>query len=88
MYPKVDVAYAHHLTRNEIKKMWKVAQKKLDSDEYNHEEWFFGAGTLKRWAGYSLGCDVVRRHMQEIGEENPAKLVDAPARSFLAKYDV
>jgi len=87
LYPKVDVLYAHHLTRNEMKQAWKLAEKKLDSDGYNHAEWFFGAGTLKRWAGYSLGYDIVLRYMQEIGENNPAKLVDVPAKKFLVKYD-
>ena len=86
LYPKVDVLYAHHLTRNEIKQAWESAKRELDSDEYNHAEWFFGAGTLKRWAGYSLGYDIILRHMKDIEEENPAKLVDVPAGEFMDKY--
>lgn len=86
LYPEVNVAYAHNLTPEEIKKAWKAAQRELTSKEYNHPEWFFGKGKLKRWTGYSLGYNIVKEYMKKVNEHNPAKLVDVPAKTFLKKY--
>lgn len=86
LYPNINVAYAHQLTTQEIKKVWKKAQAELASKKYDHSEWFFGNGKLKRWAGYSLGYDIVKEYMKKVNEYNPAKLVDVPAKMFLKKY--
>lgn len=86
LYPDVEVLYAHHLTTDEISSVWRTAQEELTSGSYDHAAWFFGKGKLKRWAGYSLGYDMVRSYMKKIGEQNPAKLVDTPAEDFLQDY--
>src|SRR5690606_33041759 len=54
LYPDVNVIYAHYLSATEINESWKRAKEELSSDKYNHSEWFFGTGSLKRWTGYSL----------------------------------
>lgn len=88
LYPKVNVAYAHHLTTHEIKKAWKKAQAEIVSKKYDHSEWFYGTGKLKRWAGYSLGYNIVKQFMERERENNPAVLVDVPANAFLENYSL
>ena len=36
------------------------AELELESDLYNHAEWFFGEGELPRWAGYAIGFELVQ----------------------------
>ena len=86
LYPEVKVAYAHYLSFSEIAEVWGKAQDELESEEYNHSGWFFGAEKIKRWAGYSLGYDIVKQFMEKKGEQNPAKLVDVLASNFLKEY--
>lgn len=86
LYPDVNVAYAHHLTEEEINKAWKRAQAELDSKEYDHFEWFYGPGKLKRWTGYSLGYNIVQQYLAKHSKENPATLVDVPAEKMIAAY--
>lgn len=87
LYPEVNVVYAHHLTTDEINKAWKKSKKEPNPKQYNHAEWFFGTGALKRWTGYSLGYDIVRRYMKKRNENNPAKFVGIPAEDFLGEYN-
>lgn len=86
LYPKRKVIYAHCLKPNEISQAWNKAQSLLKSKQYNHGEWFFGKGKLKRWVGYSLGYDIVQRYIKNHPIENPTTLVDTPASSFLKSY--
>lgn len=86
LYPNVDVMYAHYLTAAEIGKAWITAQAELNSKEYNHLKWFYGTGKLKRWAGYSLGYDIVQKYLTRNSEMTPASLVDIPAQVLLQDY--
>lgn len=86
LYPNRKVIYAHYLKPKEIHQAWGKAQPLLKSKKYNHDEWFFGKGKLKRWTGYSLGYAVVQQYIKNHPTENPATLVDTPASSFLKSY--
>ncbi|MCM7047231.1 DUF2268 domain-containing protein [Enterobacter kobei] len=52
------------------------------STDYNHNIWFFGAGDLPRWLGYSLGFDVVSRYLSGHPEQRASTLTDASADVF------
>lgn len=86
LHPDYEVIYAHHLTKKELEKYWKQAQPLLKSKKYNHSEWFFGKGKLKRWTGYSLGYDIVQQYLKAHPTENPATLVDTSAELILKSY--
>lgn len=40
-------------------KALKVGKSTLAAPRYDHADWFFGRGSLPRWAGYSLGYQIV-----------------------------
>jgi uncharacterized protein YjaZ len=52
------------------------------AEGYNHDEWFFGSGSLPRWVGYTLGFERVAAHLAAHPAASAASLVDAPAEAF------
>lgn len=50
---------------------------------YDHAAWFFGAGgALPRWAGYSMGFELVGRYLEADPARAPSRLYDEPADRF------
>ena len=88
LHPDYEVIYAHYLTKKELEKSWKQAQPLLKSKKYNHGEWFFGKGKLKRWTGYSLGYDIVQQYLKIHPTKNPTTLVDTPAKLILKSGEI
>ena len=60
-----------------------LARPRLDDGAYDHRAWFGGAPEhgIPRHTGYSLGFDIVARHMRATGR-TAAQLVHVPARNF------
>ncbi len=56
----------------------------FDNPNYGHAAWFFGSEEkdLPRWAGYSLGFEIVRRYMEKSGK-TAVELVATPAKAFV-----
>lgn len=66
-------------TDDENKKILALLQDKLDSNEYNYDEFFFNGNiNLPRWAGYSLGYYLVKKYLEKTNK----KIEDA----FADKY--
>ncbi len=66
--------------------IWHQAQQELngpDSDE-DHRRWFFGAGRLPRWAGYTLGYKIVAAYLR--ANRKASKAVTIPADRVIAAY--
>lgn len=61
--------------------------------DYDHAEWFFGKGAVRRWSGYGLGHRLIGEHLAQDQTASAASLVCAPADRFrgalrqLAKSD-
>ena len=73
--------YANALSPSLLEHAKSEALRLADSEAYSHSSWFFGAGTLPRHAGYSLGFHLVSRYVAAFG--NPAsKLTQTPAVEF------
>ncbi|MBO3697065.1 DUF2268 domain-containing putative Zn-dependent protease [Roseivirga sp. E12] len=50
---------------------------------YNHNAWFLGTNSnIPKWTGYSIGFELVRKHLTDNPEELPSKLHDKSASSF------
>lgn len=65
--------------------LWQLAERDLSTPGgYDHEEWFFGAGELPRWAGYTLGYKIVAAYLG--GDREPSSSVSVPAETILAAY--
>ena len=57
------------------------AVRHADDESYDHPRWFFGAGDLPNWAGYTLGYRVVERAMAASGSR-PSAMIAVPAQDF------
>ncbi|WP_297203349.1 DUF2268 domain-containing putative Zn-dependent protease [uncultured Pluralibacter sp.] len=53
-----------------------------ESRNYSHAEWFFGAGALPRWLGYSVGFNLVAEYLLQNPDHKPSSLADADAGAF------
>jgi len=49
----------------------------------DHAEWFFGSGDLPRWAGYTLGFDIVSGYLRRHPALTAADLVTTDAETIL-----
>lgn len=67
--------------------LWARAVPLLDRTDHNFEAWFFGseAEGLPHWGGYSLGHELVRRHLARVGGD-AAGHVHAAAEEFRDSY--
>jgi hypothetical protein len=59
-----------------------LALREWDSLDYNHEAWFFGAGELPRWLGYSLGFRLVKRFLNGFPRRRASNLAGLDAEQF------
>ena len=60
------------------------AMRKLNSEEYDRYEWFFGSGSLEHWFGYTLGYRLCKDYSERTGR-SAAHLVNTPASDILGK---
>ncbi|GGO27498.1 DUF2268 domain-containing putative Zn-dependent protease [Deinococcus humi] len=67
----------------DLEALWTRALPLLDRSDHRFEAWFYGseADGLTRWSGYSLGYELVRRHLARVGG-NAARHVHTGAGSF------
>lgn len=49
---------------------------------YDHEEWFFGRGKMRRWTGYGLGHKLIAAHLDRHEGETALTLAREPADTF------
>jgi hypothetical protein len=50
---------------------------------YDHDKWFFGSNPPPpRWAGYSIGFELVRRYLMDHPSARPSTLTGEPSSSF------
>lgn len=75
--PWEDALSAEDLADLEI-----VASARWTKSDYDHGQWFFGKSDYPRWAGYTLGYQMVGRYLADHPNETAASLVDASASKF------
>jgi len=71
------------LNEKELKRLTKVAEKDFDNYDYNHSEWFFGAGSIPHWAGYSIGYYLVQEFLNRNPEKSPSSIFKLSAKDFI-----
>ena len=76
--------WASALSPTEEKELAARAKREYQRTDYNHREWFFGTGTIPRWAGYTLGYQLVGTYLKEHPDQTAGSLVTAPAQTFIA----
>lgn len=50
--------------------------------DYDHAEWFFGKGSLRKWSGYGLGHRLLAEYFAQYPDETAASLAHRPADEF------
>lgn len=58
------------------------AEENWGESHYDHDAWFFGAGELPRWIGYSLGFRMVSIFLAANGERKASDLAHADPEMF------
>lgn len=66
-----------------LSKYQKIAEVDFDNTEYNHQEWFYGTGSIPRWAGYAIGYKMVDEYIKSHEIINQKDLVYLPAKEFI-----
>jgi len=65
----------------ELQELREKAEPFLNS-EYDEAEWFFGAGELPKWTGYSLGFAIVGDYIEHAGK-SASELVNVKASELV-----
>ena len=67
----------HALTKAQERSLWLAARRLLDTPGYDHPAWFFGRGNMPRWAGYTLGYDIVGQYLDHGRSASDVVAVDS-----------
>jgi hypothetical protein len=70
------------LSDPEIARWLERALPELDSPTYDHGAWFFGSGSIPRWAGYTIGLRLVSDYIAAHPGSTAVSLVGADADLF------
>lgn len=63
---------------------WTPRVLESTSGPYDHRAWFLGTDpSIPRWTGYSVGFDLVGRHLEQDSARRASALVDEPAQAFM-----
>ena len=76
------IPWDHALTKEQERAAWADARRRLGEFD-DHAEWFFGSGDLPRWAGYTLGFDIVSGYLRRHPALSAADLVTTDAETIL-----
>lgn len=58
------------------------AETLWDDPSYDHDEWFFGSKDIPRWAGYTLGYQIVGEYLRHHPSATAAKITGQSADKF------
>jgi len=89
-FPSVPLQpWASALAADQERTVWELARSLLDGPNRQHERWFFGRGDLPRWAGYTLGVNIVTSYLRTHPGETAGSLVGESAARIIREsgYD-
>jgi uncharacterized protein YjaZ len=72
------------LTAKQFSVLKKRAKKEYNNKNYNHNDWFFGSNDRKipKWAGYTIGFNLVSEYLKNNPDKKPSELFAAKAEEF------
>jgi len=72
------------LTDNQLDSLIQKARQNWNAGVYDHNAWFFGTTKdIPRWAGYSIGFELVQIYLLNHPERKASNLFGEPASSFI-----
>jgi len=84
-WPGMRLPWDHALTTTAERELWARARPQLSiSDPAAYQPWFFGGPGIPRWAGFTIGHDMVDGYLARHPKLSAASLVRTPATSILA----
>jgi hypothetical protein len=78
-----DPMWTQALGDHEWPEMLNRAEKELDSTAYDHAQWFYGTGSIPRWAGYTIGYRLIQRYKEAIPGARAGALVGTLAAEII-----
>ncbi len=71
------------LSGDELQNWINEAGNSWNQQPYNHSAWFVGTSPdIPRWAGYSIGFELVKNFLSDNPNRSPSDLHNEPASSF------
>jgi uncharacterized protein YjaZ len=72
------------LDTGELDKLIRYAMPLWSNTGCNHNKWFFGTGSsIPRWAGYSIGFELVQSYLHQNPGKKASELFDLVAQAFI-----
>lgn len=68
----------------EVATFFKRAEREYNAKNHNHRAWFFGTDSIPRWAGYTLGYQLVGAYLKEHPDQTASSLVTSSTQTFIA----
>ena len=67
----------------ELQELIDLASNLWDDTNYNHDAWFFGRNSnISRWAGYSVGFEIIKRYLEKNPTYRASTLINTSANKF------
>lgn len=84
VYPGKLEAWDTAFSQGKLENLLKLAEVEYDNPKYDHSEWFFGSNPLRipRWAGYSLGYEIIKQYLRKHPSQKASKLYASSASIF------
>lgn len=77
--------WAHAVSGPAVCRLWADARRESRVGAYDHYAWFFGTQEIPKWAGYTLGYELIRSYLRLHRSESAASLVETRARKIISK---
>ena len=79
------IPWDHALSGDQERAVWAFARSRLAHRQNSgrHSLWFYGTGRIPRWAGYTIGFDIVHSYLRSHPGATAASIVRLPARRIL-----
>lgn len=74
--------YACAVDRKDLKGLWQLAIPILHQPGHYYE-WMHGQGSLPRWAGYTLGYEMVKAYIRHNPDYGAADLIHVPSDDYV-----
>lgn len=73
------------LKADQVKKMMEMAKREYGSKNYDHNGWLFGSKEkgIPRWAGYTIGYNLVAEYLEKNPSKKPSQLHNLKAEEFI-----
>lgn len=77
-----DEPWENALSDDDLNRFQSRAKDAFHDTTYSHADWFWGAGDLPNWTGYTVGANLVRRYLAANPSASALSCARHPAQVF------